>query len=353
MQPLRYISLFSGGFGLDLGLEAEGFELGACVEISSKMRETIHRNRPLVRIIGEGKNDAGGDLFAIPSSYILGCAGLSPREVDLIVGGPPCQSFSVLGKRRGLNDIRGHLVLEFVRVVREIQPKGFLLENVTGFLYTERGSLYSLVLKDFAEAGYRIFARILNAVDFGVPQYRKRVFLFGVRSDMPYVSFLWPDPTHRPRRPWLELFNDLPTYRTVRDALHNIPSEVPNHNKRLPGCEVQKRYHWLIPGVRDLVNHMDRLHWDRPSGTVLAGSSRGGGRSFIHPQEPRQITVREAARLQTFPDDWVFYGSEKDQYLQVGNAVPVLLAQAVARSIAAYFHCQSLEASADQLSFVI
>jgi DNA (cytosine-5)-methyltransferase 1 len=173
------------------------------------------------------------------------------------------------------------------------------------------------------------------------------------RSDLPDVSFLWPYPNHRPRRLWLELFNDLPAYRTVRDALHNIPPEISNHYIHQPGWDVQKRYKELIPGLRDLVNHMDRLHWDRPSGTVLAGSSTGGGRSFIHPQEPRHITVREAARLQTFPDDWVFYGSEKDQYLQVGNAVPVLLAQAIAKSIAAYFHYQGIETSVDQFSLVI
>lgn len=352
MQSPRYISLFSGGFGLDLGLQAEGLELVACLEISQTMRETIRRNRPFVRIIGEGKNDANGDLFAIPTSHILKEAGLSQGEVDLVVGGPPCQSFSILGKRQGLKDVRGHLIIEFVRVVRDIRPKGFLLENVTGFIFAERGALYKLVLKEFVEAGYRIFARILNAVDFGVPQYRKRIFLFGVRSDMPNIPFLWPYPTHRPRSPWPELFNDLPTYRIVRDVLYDIPSEIPNHYIHLPGWEVRKRYEKLIPGVRDFVNHMDRLHWDRPSGTVLAGSSRGGGRSFIHPQEPRQITVREAARLQTFPDDWVFYGSEKDQYLQVGNAVPVLLAQAIARSIATYFHRQNIETSMQQLSLV-
>jgi DNA (cytosine-5)-methyltransferase 1 len=343
MPPLRYISLFSGGFGLDLGMEAADFEVAACVEIASAMRETIRHNRPHVEIIGDGESDAGGDLYKLSTEFIMERAGVRQGEIDLVVGGPPCQSFSILGKRQGLDDPRGSLMLEFVRVVREAKPRGFILENVVGFTNLHKGEALKQVKALLEEEEYKVHVWVLNAVDFGVPQYRERVFLVGFHKSMPQVEdFPKPVPTYRPPSP-LTLFDvsqtadSRPEYLMVRDVLFNMPQDLPNHELRVHGDTVRRRYEELAEGARDRIDHTDRLRWDTPSGTVLVGSSEGGGRPFIHPGEPRHITVREAARLQTFPDTWVFCGTQTDQYRQVGNAVPFRLSRAVALHVASYF----------------
>lgn len=350
MHTVRYISLFSGGFGLDLGMEAAGFEVAICVEIGAAMRETIRYNRPNVKVMGDREDEYGGDLYKLSTNVILERAGLKKGEVDLIVGGPPCQAFSILGNRQGFTDSRGNLMLEFVRVVKEAQPKCFVMENVAGFLTLHKGAAYAQVVsllekEDKEEVGYYLHTWKLNAVDYGVPQYRERVFIVGFRKDLPKPDFIQkPEPTHRPLNleaktlfDTKEFVDKRPPYRVVRDVLQNLPTNLLNHEVRLHGPVVSKRYSELPAGSRDRIDHTDRLRWDYPSGTVLVGSSEGGGRPFIHPQEPRHLTVREAARLQAFPDDWFFCGKQTDQYRQVGNAVPPLLAQAVGERIALYF----------------
>ena len=345
MSLRRYISLFSGGFGLDLGMEAAGFEAAVCVEIASAMRETIRYNRPHINVIGDDEHDRKGNLYELTTSNILQRAGLLHEEADLVVGGPPCQSFSILGKRQGFSDPRGSLMLEFVRVVLEARPKAFILENVIGFKNLHKGAALAQIKEHLERDGYpSVQVWTLNAVDFGVPQYRERVFLVGFREDVPRLPFQKPDPTHRPPpslpRTLFEVpepTDDRPEYQQVRHVLQNMPQHLPNHEFRIHGEAVRTRYEHLAVGDRDRTDHTDRLRWDRPSGTVLVGSSEGGGRPFIHPSEPRHITVREAARLQTFPDTWVFRGSQTDQYRQVGNAVPFYLSRAVALHIASYF----------------
>jgi DNA (cytosine-5)-methyltransferase 1 len=344
-RVVRYISLFSGGFGLDLGMEAAGFVTAACVEIAPAMRQTIRFNRPGVVVIGDEDNEAGGDLYRLSTEYILGRAGFANDESpDLIVGGPPCQAFSILGNRQGFEDPRGNLMLEYVRVIREAKPRAFVMENVAGLLNLHKGAAIAQVENLLRQAGYgRIVRWLLNAADYGVPQFRERVFLVGFRDDIPTVPVDSPLATHRaaitqPRTLFdnmAEPDNRLP-YRHVEDALRNMPQDLPNHEPRIHGDRVSSRYAVLLPGARDKVDHTDRLRWDRPSGTVLVGSSGGGGRPFIHPEHPRHLSVREAARLQAFPDDWVFQGNQTDQYRQVGNAVPPPLATAVARHIAPY-----------------
>lgn len=362
-MPIRYISLFSGGFGLDLGMEATGsYELAACIEWVASMRQTIRQNRPDTTIIGDEPGDEDGDLYKLSTATILERAGLAVGEVDLIVGGPPCQTFSILGDRKGFEDPRGSLMLKFATIVREAQPRCFIMENVAGLLTLHKGAALAQIkdlmrnarLSGINDVGYpHIYEWVLDAADFGVPQHRERVFLVGFRADVPNVDRIpRPAATHRPHenaraRPHVQrsflndleppaMIDPLPEHRCVRDVLEDMPDDLPNHEIRIHGDRVRARYEQLAPGQRDRTDHTDRLRWDRPSGTVLVGSSEGGGRPFIHPQEHRHLTVREAARLQAFPDDWVFSGNQTDQYRQVGNAVPPPLACAVARHIAPY-----------------
>lgn len=328
---------------MDLGLEQAAtedfcFELLACVDISKDARQTIGHNRPNLLVIGDKNDEHNGDLSIMPREVLLEKAKIQQGEPDLVVGGPPCQTWSILGKRRGFNDMRGLLVLDFAKYVKEIQPRAFIMENVYGLLSQANGEAFDTLLCLFRDAGYKAISTwTLDAVNFGVPQYRRRVFIVGFRDDLNKASNL-PEPkaTHRPIDFADEQPDDdlRPRYRTVQSALADIPQDAKNNEIRIHGERVRKRYEALPQGGRDAVDHTDRLCWDKPSGTVLVGSSKGGGRPFIHPQHPRHLTVREAARLQGFPDEWEFQGSRTAQYRQVGNAVPPLIAKFVGQEVA-------------------
>src|SRR5579859_451707 len=235
-------------------------------------------------------------------------------------------------------------MLKFVRIVNEARPRVFVMENVEGFLTVNGGTDYQEVLKSFKHRYYpHIQTWRLNALDFGVPQDRSRVFLVGFRADVCWRRWIAPPTaTHRPRGSEENYSDHRPSYRYVEDVLRDIPEDLPNSERRVHGNKVRDRYTQVPPGGRDRVDHTDRLRWDAPSGTVLVGSSQGGGRPFIHPEEPRHLTVREAARLQAFPDDWVFNGTQTAQYRQVGNAVPPPLARAVSLHIASFLCTKSI-----------
>ena len=352
MHQVRYISLFSGGFGFDLGAELAAtpdisLHLVACVDKDVAARNTIRFNRPQVEVIGDQANEFYGDITQLTTAFLLQRVGLQVGEVDLIIGGPPCQSWSILGKRRGFDDANGRLMHEFVRCVLEARPRAFIMENVDGFLSFANGAAWQEISRQFRECDspYFVHAWRLDAVQFGVPQYRKRAFLVGVDEARCDASQLRaPLPTHRPQsNNTLPLFfeDNVPFYKTVRDAFARDMTHISNHKPRLHGEHVRLRYVHLPQGKRDPVDRTDRLRWDEPSGTVLVGSGGGGARPFIHPEEPRHITVREAARLQSFPDEWVFTGSQTDQYRHVGNAVPPLLAAAVIRRVLSVL-CRSI-----------
>ncbi len=229
---------------------------------------------------------------------------------------------------------------QFVRFVKESRPRAFIMENVDGFLSFDDGAACQEIVAQFSDPAchYYVHPWRLDAVDFGVPQYRKRGFLVGLSNEFCDAHLLKaPLPTHRPRPKNVSQdkldFDSRPFYRTVGDAFANYSSDLPNHDPRIHGKRVRNRYAKLPAGKRDPVDHTDRLCWNEPSGTVLVGSSGGGARPFIHPEEPRHITVREAARLQTFSDEWIFVGNQTAQYRQVGNAVPPLFAAAVIRYV--------------------
>jgi DNA (cytosine-5)-methyltransferase 1 len=318
------VSLFSGAGGLDKGLEMAGFRTVFATDLHEPHCETLRRNFPGAVVVCAKIADLTGDK-------ILRALNRTKGEIDLVAGGPPCQSFSILGKRLSLQDPRGALVYDFVRIIQQVQPRAFLFENVRGITTVNGGRDWHELLSYFREqTDYEIDSALLNAVDFGVPQFRERVFVVGFRDGL--GGYSWPSETHVPADQELLIKAGLKPYVTVEQALKRL-DHLPNHLKRIHGPRVAGRYSRTPPGGRDRTDHTDRLELDKPAGTVLVGSSAGGGRPHIHPVEHRHITVREAARLQSFPDDFVFESTPTWQYRQVGNAVPPRLAQSIGERI--------------------
>ncbi|MDA1557012.1 DNA cytosine methyltransferase [Bacillus cereus] len=328
------VSLFSGGGGLDLGLAWAGFKTKAFCELEAPLCETLKNNFTNAYIINE-------DITKVTKEDIL--KGFNENEsVDLVAGGSPCQSFSILGQRGSINDPRGQLVYEYVRIVKELKPKAFLFENVPGLLTVNGGEDWNNLLNYFKEeTNYQISYQVLNSADYGVPQQRKRVIVLGFNKEIiiDEDQQIHPSPTHQNM--------DVEESATLFDIPNGnldpwIPSKfaleflegTKNNRKRVHGERVRNRYLTVPQGERDSVDRTDRIHPERPSGTVLVGSKSGGGRPFIHPYEPRHITIREASRLQSFPDSFEFFGPETWQYRAVGNAVPPLMAKAIGSSIA-------------------
>lgn len=323
-QRFTCVSLFTGGGGLDLGLEAAGFHTALASDIERALCDTIDFNLPRCRTLA-------ADVHELKGRQIKRDCDL--REVDLVAGGPPCQAFSILGQRNSFDDPRGALVYEFVRLIRELEPRAFVFENVPGLLTVNGGRDWAELVSCFEkETQYRLYPDIVNSADFGVPQIRKRVIVVGFRDNA--SPFVFPQSTHQEtNRAATQYDQGKPEWHPSHLAFEGVEG-LPNQRIRPHGQRVRERYAAIIPGTRDRVDHTDRIDPARPSGTVLVGSRAGGGRPFIHPFEPRHITVREAARLQSFPDWYVFANSETWQYRAVGNAVPPLLARALGREIA-------------------
>lgn len=315
-----YVSLYCGGGGLDLGFTAAGFKPLFSSDIVEKYCETIAFNLP-------GHHAEAHDVRNLTGTYVKRKVG---AQIDVVIGGPPCQSFSILGDRKSLRDPRGQLVYDFVRFISETKPQAFLFENVPGIMTVNQGKDWKNLIHYFeSETGYRIYHAKHNAVMHGVPQMRQRIIIIGFRAKT--TKFEWPKPTHA--MPGVTLHAHLSQPRPSWMAFEDVAG-LPNHIVRVHCDRVRKRYDKVKPGLRDKVDHTDRIHPDKPSGTVLVGSGAGGGRPFIHPYEPRHITVREAARLQSFPDWWEFQGGVTAAYRQVGNAVPPMFARAMARQLA-------------------
>lgn len=319
--PYKYASLFCGGGGLDLGFSLAGFVPAYSSDLVPQFAETVKQN-----LKSHFVEDA--DVSRLSGREILQKSG---SDIDIIIGGPPCQSFSILGSRGSTSDPRGQLVFDYARIIGQIRPRAFLLENVPGIMTVNKGRDWQEMLSYFqAETGFHLITTKVNAADYGVPQIRNRILLVGFRSKEDMMRFSWPSPTHTDLEK--SKYSGLLSYRRACDALDNVEG-LPNHILRVHGERVRLRYSQVAPGDRDRKDHTDRIHPDRPSGTVLVGSGAGGGRPFIHPSEHRHITVREAARLQSFPDWWEFYGGPTAAYRQVGNAVPPILARAIAGAV--------------------
>jgi DNA (cytosine-5)-methyltransferase 1 len=334
------VSLFSGGGGLDLGLEAAGFETVfatdidpfSCRTLEAGRQYAIEHNLPFLRAAKIKK----ADVAQLSSSEILAAIGLKRGEVDLLAGGPPCQAFSVFGKRKGVKDPRGLLAFEYLRLLREIRPKAFVFENVYGLLTINDGKVFDELCEKLAHpckgVHYTLSVFRLNSADYGVPQFRDRIFVIGnldgkrineipkVCSDIGSAG--------------------LPHYRTVSDGLRGLPTlgeDLPNHVGRRHSKRIMDRYASLQFGQRDPRTRINKLDPKRPSFTIIVGSDKGGGKGHVHPYEPREVSPRESARMQSFPDWWAFSGTSRHPIRQVGNAVPPLLAALIGREIMTHF----------------
>lgn len=324
---MNLVSLFSGAGGLDLGFKRAGFKTILANEFDKSICPTFRRNFPEVNLIE-------GDIRNISFSEIV------KEEVDGIIGGPPCQSWSEAGSLRGINDARGQLFYEYIRALKELQPKFFVAENVPGMLAERHSVAVKNFLKMFDEVGYRVSMRVLNANDFDVPEERYRVFYVGFRKDLGISEFVFPQP--HSRKP------------VLRDCIWDLKdSAVPalEKNRSNNGECIVRNHEYFTGSFSTIFMSRNRVRqWDEPAFTVQAS----GRQCQIHPQAPkmikvgenkqifvpgkeslyRRLSVREAARIQGFPDEFEFIYDRVDSgYKMVGNAVPVGLAFAVATQI--------------------
>ena len=325
------VDLFCGCGGLSTGLLDAGIDVRVGVDIDAPSIGTFdlnHRPRGTESALADVRDLSGADLMAAAGG-----------DVDLLVGGPPCQPFSIAGKRRGLEDLRGDLVFEFVRMVGESGASAYLFENVPNLATVKGGEVLESLLCAFREVGYTATARVLLAADYGVPQNRKRLFIVGTREGDPIA--MPPPTTHGSSA--LSLLDDLAPYVTAKEALDDLPDvdapdaeTVPNHEPTFHSDPMLAAFRAQLPGTREPKSRHDRLHPDRPGYTLRAGTGNFSPLRPVHYRYDRVISVREAARLQSFADDflWPDTLSRLQQYRQVGNAVPPRLASAVGAHIA-------------------
>ncbi|WP_423186833.1 DNA (cytosine-5-)-methyltransferase [Alishewanella sp. d11] len=330
LSDYSIVELFAGAGGLALGMEKAGFKSVLLNELDQHACKTLKENRPSWNVVQ-------GDISKISFTHLKG-------QVDVLSGGFPCQAFSYAGKKLGFEDTRGTLFFEFARAVKEIQPKVILAENVRGLLKHDNGKTLETIKSIIDELGYEILGcKLLKAVFYQVPQKRERLFIVAVRKELiSDVDFSWPSPYKR--------------IMNLSDALKAgelYPEDVPLSNGQKYPARKAEIMAMVPPGGywRDLpydvqVEYMKgslhlgggktgmarRLSWNEPSLTLTCAPAQKQTER-CHPDDTRPLTVREYARIQTFPDQWVFSGPITAQYKQIGNAVPVNLAYAVGRSI--------------------
>jgi len=331
------VSIFSGAGGLDLGLEAAGFETKFATDIDHHSCESLRRNKEAAKLLGkpflQNAVIREVDVRELQGSEILQSIGLDKGQIDLLAGGPPCQAFSVFGKRLGREDSRGQLVYHYIRLLAELQPRSFVLENVYGLLTVEGGEIFKDLVKKLGSPArglkYKISVHRVNAMKYGVPQSRDRVFIIGSRDGLEVAEI----PNLVSDSPG----DKLPPVRVVKDAFRGLPrigaTKISNHTGRVHSQRIIDRYQGMSFGERDSHTRINRLDPERPSYTIIVGSDKGGGKGHVHPFEPREVTPRESARVQCFPDWWQFSGTSRHPIRQIGNAVPSLLGYAVGSAI--------------------
>jgi DNA (cytosine-5)-methyltransferase 1 len=359
------VSLFTGAFGLDLGLEKAGFEIKACVEKDDNCIETIITNRPSLR-----KRVINKDINAVSVSEILSIAGLKRGQAFLVAGGPPCQPFSTVGRRKSISSEEGNLFHKFLEVVWGIYPQFFIFENVKGILSAaiqhkplklrgkngkklakkeKLGSGWDFINKQFArvlrqgkKGGYHLEAWELNAADFGVPQNRRRVFIVGTRNRVrlkkPQGKFKNKPRTLRDAIGHLNGKNEIPRvdyypYDPVRFEIFRKNLVKSGQNWTVLSEDLQKKVMgkgWYATGGK--VGFCRRLSWNLPSPTITT-SPVGRATNLCHPEKPRPLNYVECALIQGFPKVWKFSGSLAQRYRQIGNAVPVQLGANIGKTI--------------------
>ena len=350
------ISLFSGAMGLDIGLAKAGLNIAIGQDFDSACVATMRAN---------GHKVLGGDIREIDEMDLLEQTGLVKGEPFLICGGPPCQPFSTAGKRLGINDPRGSLFMDFIRMIDYIRPRFFIMENVKGIMSTplkhipladrdkndpeQLGTVLDVILSEFGNLGYKTVYGLLDAVNYGVPQFRERFFLIGSRD---IENIFLPVPTHfqmhqDPQYRWRTL-ND-----TIRDLEHDcgecatfskdrlaylrlvpeggnwrdLPEDI---RKEAMGGAYSSRGAYSSSGGK--VGFYRRLSYSQPSPTLVTSPVQKAT-MMCHPTQDRPLSIREYARIQQFPDDWKFMGTSAAKYRQIGNAVPVGLGLALGKVV--------------------
>ncbi len=396
----RVIDLFAGVGGLSYGFaHDDDFEIIAANEILEPMARAYCANHPTVKMYAK-------DIREFSIDDLTRDFGLRKGDVDVIVGGPPCQAYSTVGKRRE-DDPRGRLFTEYHRILKEVRPKLFVFENVKGLLSMQRGELIKSIVALFESIGYHVSVKLLNAADYGAPQIRERVILVGTLDGR---EFSFPRPTHyNPElgipaertasaarkesaeasdpasaiagqtdstgttsqaetalKPYVtlgEALGDLPSLKTGESATsyasepqndyqrlmrRNAPEELAEHEvpknsdrlvaimEELPDGGSPKDLPEELRPASGFANCYCRLWWNRPSTTITRNLGCPSSSRCIHPKDPRPLSTREGARLQGFPDDYIFCGSRSDKHLQIGNAVPTHLSEALKDAVRAH-----------------
>ena len=347
------ISLFSGAMGLDIGLQEAGLNVAIGQDFEPACVKTMKAN---------GHNVLGGDIREIKPETLLEMTGLKDGEPFMICGGPPCQPFSTAGKRLGINDPRGSLFMDFIRMIDFIKPRFFIMENVKGIISAplkhvpaderdgndpeqQLGTVLDVILSEFNKLGYKTVYGILDAVNYGVPQFRERFILIGSRDN---EDIFLPVPTH------FQMHQD-PNYRwkTVGEAIKDLEDEDGECGKLTPE---RKKYLRMVPEggnwkelPKDIipeamggayesgggkVGFYRRLSYAQPSPTITTAPAQKAT-MLCHPVKDRPLSIHEYARLQQFPEGWIFTGTTAAKYKQIGNAVPVGLAKAIGEAVIA------------------
>lgn len=364
------VDLFCGAGGLSEGFVEAGFDVLAANDFDSCAAETFKLNHAGTRFYD-------GPIQNISINDMLNAAGIESGELDVLIGGPPCQAFSVYNHQRGMHDERSGLFREYLRMVEGLMPRFVVMENVTGITSVAGGRAVDEIYHSLESLGFHVDHQVLRAENFGVPQERRRIFFIGVRDS---DSFRWPEPTHcRLDNVLLKVPGQKPLV-TVWDAISDLPelSICEGEDESDYNCEPESEFqHTIRRRSKRLFNHVapaladinlerlkhipqggswrdipvallpsgmkrarrsdhtkryGRLHPDGLASTILTKCDLHWG-AFIHPTQERSLTVREAARFQTFPDCFRFLGSRGEQFRQVGNAVPPRLANAVAKAV--------------------
>lgn len=361
LPKIKALSFFSGAMGLDLGLEKAGIHVLLACEMDKSCRRTITANRPDIALLG--------DVWKYTAEEFRAAAGLSSEDdIDVMVGGPPCQAFSTAGARRGFEDARGNALIRYIDLILELRPKYAVIENVRGLLsapmlhtpHAKRidgweptaeamsGGALMHIVRLLRAGGYGVSFNLYNAANFGVPQSRERLIILCSRDGATLPSLM---PTNSQDGSF-----GLPKWRTLRHALEGIDQKSGDHEE-FPEDRL-RFYRMLKPGQywkhlpielhrEALGGSLDagggktgflrRLDWDKPSCTLVTSPTMPAT-DICHPEEDRPLSVQEYMRIQMFPDDWEICGSITDRYRQIGNAVPVGLGEAVGRAILAHIN---------------
>lgn len=351
MDQYNIIDLFAGVGGLSYGFSVlPQFNIIAANEIEKDISIAYTLNHPNVKMFNCDINDLTEDVLN---------KALDGQKVDIVIGSPPCQSYSMLGKRQ--NDERADLFMQYKRILGILQPKAFVFENVAGMLSMNKGKLFQRIRAEFEELGYDLKHEILDAVDYGVPQHRERVILVGLKGRN---SFVYPAPTHG---------DGLKPYVTLEDAIGDLPELMSGEKKSHYAADITNDFLAFVRNKNTAIveehsapkngehlvrimkalkdgqskddlpeairpksgygNTYAKLWWNKPSTTITRNFACPSSSRCIHPRDSRAMSIREGARLQSFPDDYKFYGSDGMKRLEIGNAVPPLLSMAIAKQM--------------------